>query len=36
MPDKRIRYSAHLLWRLALRGIEPGLPALLIREANER
>ncbi len=36
MADKRIRYSAHLLWRLALRGIEPALPARLIREANQR
>jgi hypothetical protein len=36
MIDKPIRYSAHLLWRLPLRGIEPALPARLIREASER
>ena len=34
MRDKPIRYSAHLEGRLALRQIDRGLPAKVIREAQ--
>lgn len=36
MPDKPIRYSAHLQGRLALRRIESDLPRKLVLEARHR